>query len=236
MLEMLATLALSPWLIGQGLYTRAKTPRLPEAKGPREGLSGEGSPLKVLVLGDSAAAGVGVRYQSEALSGRLAQDLGKDFSVAWKLLAQTGRDAGEVLALLEAEPEQRFDVAVLSVGVNDVTGRTSLQTWDKNLHRLHTCLTTRFGVRHVFFSPIPPMHAFPALPQPLRWWLGRRARHLNQALAERVSRHDNCTLLAGDYPIDPNLMAADGFHPGEEAYSLWASEAAGAIRRRIWTR
>ncbi len=236
MLDMLATLALSPWLIGQGLYTRAKTPKLPEAKGPREGLNGEGSPLKVLVLGDSAAAGVGVRYQSEALSGQLAQDLGKDFAVAWKLLAQTGRDAGEVLALLEDEPEKVFDVAVLSVGVNDVTGRTSLTAWRESLKRLHACLNTRFGVGHVFFSPIPPMHVFPALPQPLRWWLGRRAGQLNEVLAKMVNQHDDCTLLAGDYPIDPKLMAADGFHPGEEAYALWAREAAGAIRRQIWAR
>jgi hypothetical protein len=33
-------------------------------------------------------------------------------------------------------------------------------------------------------SGLPPMHRFPALPQPLRWYVGSRARDFNRVLAE----------------------------------------------------
>ena len=39
------------------VWTRRRTPKLPEAAGPRSGTSGQGPPLQVLILGDSAAAG-----------------------------------------------------------------------------------------------------------------------------------------------------------------------------------
>jgi len=58
-----AMVVLSPLLVCQGIYVRRVTPKLPEADGPRSGEAGSGALLRLLVLGDSAAAGVGVRTQ-----------------------------------------------------------------------------------------------------------------------------------------------------------------------------
>ena len=52
----LLQLLLAPWLIWQGRKVRKNTLRLPEAAGPREGQQGSGTSLRLLVLGDSAAA------------------------------------------------------------------------------------------------------------------------------------------------------------------------------------
>ena len=71
----LSTLALLPVLVFQGVKVRKNTPRLLEASGDREGIIGQGQPLSLLILGDSAAAGVGVESQSEALSGAILQAL-----------------------------------------------------------------------------------------------------------------------------------------------------------------
>ena len=95
-----AAIGLAPFLIAQGLYIRAVTPRLPEPPGKRSGITGAGLPLSLLILGDSAAAGVGVSKQSLALSGQLVSALGSDFHVSWKLIAQTGHTAKEVLTKL----------------------------------------------------------------------------------------------------------------------------------------
>ncbi|MET3217482.1 UNVERIFIED_ORG: hypothetical protein ABIC48_005266 [Burkholderia territorii] len=51
-----AIAALGPLLFAQGRYVRRVTPRLPEAAGPRDGVAGGGPPLRVLAVGDSAAA------------------------------------------------------------------------------------------------------------------------------------------------------------------------------------
>ena len=73
------------------------------------------------------------------------------------------------------------------------------------------------------------MHKFPALPQPLRWYLGRRAKQLNQDLLN-VSRQFECvTTLAIELPENPELMAKDGFHPGKPVYQEWAENAAKLI-------
>src|SRR4051812_12916439 len=52
-----ATLALAPWLIAQGKRARARTLRMPEPPGARAGAAGTGTPLRLLITGDSAAAG-----------------------------------------------------------------------------------------------------------------------------------------------------------------------------------
>ena len=56
----------------QGILVRRRAVELPEAKGPRAGIVGKGKPLRLLVIGDSSAAGVGVNTQDEAIAGQLA--------------------------------------------------------------------------------------------------------------------------------------------------------------------
>src|SRR5437763_5111177 len=101
-----AKLALGPLLLPQARWLRSNALRLPEAAGPREGVVGEGEvTLRVLVVGDSAAAGVGVADQAQALALPLAHRLQEQLggAVAWQLLARTGvntREAREQLVPL----------------------------------------------------------------------------------------------------------------------------------------
>ena len=66
-------LMLSPLLVTQAVMTRARLPRLPEPEGPRSGVTGQGGPLRLLICGDSSAAGVGVVTQRLALAQQLAK-------------------------------------------------------------------------------------------------------------------------------------------------------------------
>ena len=131
-----AVIFLAPLLIAQALYVRRVTPRLPEPAGERAGSSGSGKAIRLLILGDSAAAGVGVSTQGEALTGQLISALGSDFRVTWTLMAQTGHAAEEVLANLEKVPPEIFDVVVTSVGVNDVTHGTRVHKWIDQQRRI----------------------------------------------------------------------------------------------------
>jgi hypothetical protein len=83
----LATLALGPVLLAQGKRLRRTAPTLPEPAGEREGIIGDGPTLRLLILGDSAAAGVGADTQEAALAGQLAVALAPTFRLHWKLLA-----------------------------------------------------------------------------------------------------------------------------------------------------
>ena len=226
----LATVALGPLLLAQGRQVRRTVPELPEPEGAREGEGGSGPRLRLLIVGDSAAAGVGARTQDEALSGQLAVALAPTFRLRWKLLAFTGATTADMLARLQQMPTEQHDVVITSLGVNDVTGRRSLVEWRRQQGELVELLAGRFGARHVLLSGLPPMHRFPALPQPLRWYIGSRARDFDRVLAEVAASRPGCEFLAlGHEMMDVSAMASDGFHPGPPIYALWAREAARRI-------
>ncbi len=230
---LLATFGLGPVLIAQAVRVRRNVLRLDEPPGARSGCEGAGAPLRLLIAGDSAAAGVGARTQEEALSGQLVAQLRPTSRVHWKLVAQTGHRVSDVIRQLRELAPERFDVAVVSIGVNDATGRTRSANWVERQAMLVELLKTKFGVTHILLSSLPPMHVFPALPQPLRWYLGMRARQLNRMLQAIAEADACCEFLQIDFPFEPGYMAADGFHPAAPAYSAWAAAAARAIRHRI---
>jgi hypothetical protein len=97
MLHALITAALAPVLLVQGRRVRRTALELPEAAGPREGLSGTGAAFSLLVLGDSAAAGVGIATQDEALTGCLVRTLSTERTVQWRLVARSGDRLSDVL-------------------------------------------------------------------------------------------------------------------------------------------
>lgn len=226
---------LAPVLLAQGRHTRAVTPRLPEPPGPRAGRAGQGPVLRLLIAGDSAAAGVGAAHQHAALSGRLAASLAPHFDLHWQLTAQTGYTTRDLLQKLAQQPPQRFDAVVLSLGVNDVTSPLRTQAWLAQQRALVGLLRQRFGAPHLVLTRVPPMHRFSALPQPLRQLLGWRAQGFNDALAVALCAWPEaagCELLHVTPPTTPDALATDGFHPGEATYRQWADDVAQCIRAR----
>jgi lysophospholipase L1-like esterase len=230
----LMTIVLSPLLIVQAMYVRRTTPSLPEAKGLRDGISGVGNRTSVLIVGDSSAAGVGVATQDQALMGRLVAELGLTHQVSWQLLAKTGVTSVKVLERLRVSPKQTVDYVLLSIGVNDVTSLTKPEESVENLRLIIKLLKTEFNIHHIVVSKVPLMHLFPALPQPLRWWLGRKANKLNECFNILIDNDKQCTLLDIQFPIQNNyIIAEDGFHPGACAYALWGRHVAKIIQKDL---
>jgi lysophospholipase L1-like esterase len=231
----IASVALAPLLMAQGRRVRRMTPRLSEPPGPREGVCGEGPPLRLLLVGDSATAGVGAATQAEALSGRLVAELAPTFRVTWRLIARTGATtAGTARHLAGRRPEEcaAFDVAAVSLGGNDVMGRRPLDQWLDDLGRVMTLLRERFGVEYVLLSGLPPIHEFTALPQPLRWYLGVAARRFDRALDAWAAARPGCEHVPLTLPHAAGLLASDGLHPGPLLHQRWAVELARRIRAR----
>lgn len=229
----LARLALGPLLLAQGKRVRRVTPVLPEPAGPREGAAGEGPLLRLLIVGDSAGAGVGAATQDDALSGRLVARLRDRFRVEWRLVARTGATTASTLRDLKRIEPFTTDAVVTSLGVNDVTGDVSASRFITLQTALHSLLRDRFGARLILVSGLPPVHQFPALPQPLRWYLGARARELDHALGRVLPNGHGAEFMAFKGALGPPVMAPDGFHPGPAVYEAWAAEAAGRILERL---
>jgi lysophospholipase L1-like esterase len=224
-------LALGPVLIAQAMHTRRRLPKLPEADGPRRGSAGQGHALSLLVLGDSSAAGVGVDTQDEALAAQLGHALAERTRrrVDWQLRARSGITTAQALALLREAPVDPAAVAVLVTGVNDVVDQVRPQRAIEARAELWRALQAEAGARHLVLTPLPPMHHFAGLPQPLRWVAGRDARLHDRALAAWAAGRRDVTHLALDLPLDAALLARDGFHPGAAVYRAWGQALAEHI-------
>ena len=232
MLYEIRSALLAPLIIPQGLWVRSCIPRLGEPPGERQGSAGEGPALRLLILGDSAAAGVGASHQDEALLGQLVRRLAARYSVTWNLEAATGHTSADALERLQALEPARYDVAVTSLGVNDVTGMIGRSVFRRRQARLRDTLKDDFGVRRILVTGLPPMQLFPALPQPLRWHLGTRASQFNRDLRSDVEGDATAEFVDIRFTQDPSLMSADGFHPGPAVFALWADRVVNAIDRK----
>lgn len=242
-----AKLALFPVLVAQGLRVRHKALDLPEADGERQGEAvppperhcGD-TPIRLLVVGDSSAAGVGVAHQRQALAAQVADTLADELGrpVQWQLLAGTGYSSIEALAQARDTMVQPADILLTALGVNDVVRQIPPNRTAQNLLGLHAWAQQVAGVRYWLHSALPPLQQFPLLPNPLRWVLGRQAEHLNRSLHALLGDQRDralCHMPGGLSGTAPGLMAADGFHPGERGYALWG-EALGHFLARRWAR
>jgi lysophospholipase L1-like esterase len=241
-MSLVAKLALSPLLVAQALRTRKRLPVLPEAEGERQGEAGRGPLLRLLITGDSSAAGVGVVHQRHALAGWLVKELAERTAhrVHWRLLARSGLNTAQTLQLLQQEnlaaQHPHFDLAVVVTGVNDVVDQVPSRRAVALREALANTLRNGLGVAHVVFAPLPPVHLFPGLPQPLRWVAGTDARRHDQALAEWAATRDDVSRLEIELPLNPAVMAQDGFHPGAPVYRLCGHAIAQHIAGEVWPR
>lgn len=233
-----AKLALGPVLLSQARRLKRTALRLPEPDGPRVGQVGAGIPvLRVLVVGDSSAAGVGVDHQSAALALPLAHELSRlvDGAVAWQLVARTGVNSADARVLIAKTLLEPADVVVMALGVNDVSSQVSAAAFVQQLGDLWGDLQAKTGARWAVISGLPPMHILTAVPQPLRWYLGRYAAHLDLTL-QQWSGSQNLGYCSLQWAADPKGLARDGFHPGPVLYPQWARRLAELIRqgRQQW--
>jgi len=233
-----AKLLLSPLLVVQALATRRRLPRLPEAEGQREGQTGHGPLLRLAIIGDSSAAGVGVARQSDALAGHLSRALARQCGarVQWQLLARSGLTSAQCLQLIEAEFDAVADIAVVVLGVNDVVEQVPSRHAVRAREAIANRLRNAHGVAHVVFAPLPPVHRFPGLPQPLRWVAGADARRHDSAVATWAAGRDDVTHVPIDLPLNRGVMAGDGFHPGEPVYRVCGVVLAEHIAAKVWPR
>lgn len=228
---------LLPLIAPQGVWIWWRAPRFAPAAGPAEGVAGRGKPFRLLAIGDSIVAGVGVETLAEAMPGRLAGALAARLNreVRWIARGVSGFDAAEVRELVPAlsESERDFDCVFVSVGVNDVTGIRRTGTWTRDLVGLVDDLRRNSPAALIVVCGLPPLHGFPLLPQPLRAVFGLRARTFDGIAANAVGRLPGVLFAANRFEPRPEFFAPDGYHPSGESCRMWALAVAELVAGRI---
>lgn len=225
-----------PLIAAQGLWLRRRALRFDPAPGAPHGVVGKGAQLRLLALGDSIIAGVGTGSLERALPGCFAAGLAaaSGRQLHWQALGRSGAHAGDLhRELLPQLPAQaQFDLVLLSIGVNDVTGLRPRRRFLADLARTLQRLRAQAPACRVVIAAIPPLAAFPLLPQPLRALLGLRSQLLDQALQRWLATQADALHVAMPFLPEAQRFAADGFHPNEASCAEWGAYLAAACIAR----
>ncbi len=204
------------------------------------------APLLYVSMGDSTAAGWGASNLQDTLPFFVASDLAaRGFRVRVVNLAVGGARFEDVQRLqLPALKRLSPDFITLIVGANDAIHFTPLSGAQRDMRLLILSLQNS-GARAVLLANTPDISLAPALPGPVSFAAGRRARELN-SLFDRALRETkpnetkpNDTQISSvdlfgrgklNYRRDPQLYAADLFHPSGRGYKVWSGVFAAEIK------
>jgi len=146
---LLGSIALLPVAWAQGRATRRRVPCLPPAKAPHHGVvPGIGEPVRLVAIGESPVAGIGLSRSDETVAAATARALGRVTGkpIVWRahgLSGATVRDAME--RVLPRVAPERADLLIVAFGVNDATAYRSPARYADDLAALVTAARSRVG-------------------------------------------------------------------------------------------
>ena len=187
--------------------------------GPRR----PGTSARLVMLGDSLAAGLGAGASYNTPGAMLAQGMSNvlDQPVRFVNVATVGARSADLAAQVDRALHVRPQMAVIMIGANDVThvGRPQAAV----AHLEDAVRRLRAIGCEVVVGTCPDVGTVEPIPQPLRWVARRLSRQLAAAQmiacvragAHVVSLSDE---LGPEFEADRALFDDDRFHPGPEGY------------------
>lgn len=224
---------------------RAQRPRLPDAAGDAGETTGDGPPLRLLLLGDSTAAGVGAEQHRDALAGQVATALtaltGR--SVSWRVAARSGatvRDMRAVLLGQLTDPIRQWkpDLILLSAGTNDAMRARRPGAFRHDVEGLIGDIRLRLG--HdvpIVLAGLPDLGGHQGLPPHVRGPLNSYVRLLDRKFRLITARGEVLFYVpaGGPPPFAGGWLASDRFHPSVPGYRGWARNLAAGIATLLET-
>jgi lysophospholipase L1-like esterase len=225
-------------LAAEALAARGRRYAQPDMRlAMRASVGPSGAPaLRLVLLGDSAALGVGVEQVSDTVGGQLAAllvDGPRGRRVELSSVAVSGARSEDLdTQVARALVGTRPDVAVILVGTNDAT-RFAVPT-DAAAHLAAAVRRlVRAGVA-VVVGTCPDLGAVRAFAPPLRQIIGWHGRRLGRAQVEAVRAAGGTPVDLAEragpvFRADAGTLCYDGFHPSADGYRVWAHALLPAI-------
>ncbi|MFE9995780.1 SGNH/GDSL hydrolase family protein [Streptomyces avermitilis] len=188
-------------------------------------------PLRLTMLGDSTAAGQGVRRSGQTPGALLASGLAAvaERPVVLRNVAQPGAQSDDLdrqVGLVLGASEQVPDVCVIMIGANDVTHRMPATRSVRHLAAAVRRLRTAGA--EVVVGTCPDLGTIEPVQQPLRWLARRASRQLAAAQTIGAVEQGGRTVSLGDllgpeFAANPReLFGPDHYHPSAEGYATAA--------------
>lgn len=185
-------------------------------------------PIVYVALGDSTGSGVGARnggYVARLFTRVTEHRAGSELLN----LCVSGSTTDDVLrGQLRRGVEKSPDVVTVGIGINDVGHGFTIEQFAKNYDEILTTLKSQTKAA-IVVTNIPDVSSAPRIPSSMRSQYQQQIAQFNHRLEEIARRHgvtifDIYSITQRELPSHPEYFSADGFHPSDEGYELWASE------------
>lgn len=228
-------LPFTPFLYLQGQYTRYRIGRLPDASGDASGVfEGNGRSIRLLAIGESTVAGVGVSELKDALGGRFAFHLSRETgaTVHWQALGVSGITVKRTLEEIVPEiPEDPFDLILIALGGNDVFSLNSPVRFRNDMSELIRRLRESSPDAGIVLANVPMVRDAIGMPHPLKYVLAKLAKlqHFNAigfaSEMEDVYYYHEVKKVGDEF-------FSDGVHPSVSGYDSWAEDIVRCYLKR----
>ena len=183
-------------------------------------------PIVYVALGDSTGAGVGARQGGYVA--RLFKQIEERRPTSNLInLCVSGATTDDVLReqldrAVAADP----DLVTLGIGINDIGHGFTLDQFSKNYEQILSTLKEKTRAR-IVVTNLPDISTAPRIPGSMRSQYQQQIIQFSERLGEIAERHgvtmfDIYAITTRELPSHPEYFSADGFHPSDAGYELWA--------------
>ncbi|MEX6507294.1 SGNH/GDSL hydrolase family protein [Jiella sp. M17.18] len=226
---------LFPVYVWQGIAARRRIPRLLPPAGSVSGCLGadtaRDAAVRLLVIGDSSAAGVGVDRIEDSLGPKLAERIYAltGLSVFWRAAGSNSAVSAEVRDhVVPNVAREAFTHIVLMIGSNDAKNFHSARRFKKGFGGLLYALKAKWPEARIVWSPPVDLKRVPALPRGLAHVLELRARIIRKMGARLCAERG--AIVSTTLPrVEPAGFSRDGFHASVEGYAYYANHLVGYV-------
>lgn len=193
-----------------------------------------GPPLRLAVLGDSSATGLGLADPDQAYPRQTARELSRLLRrpVELRALGHRGTRIRHVAAE-QVPPLHRLrpEAIAISVGANDALGRRSPRQVRADMHRLLDDVAAAAPGAALSVGITPDLGSAPSLPQPLRRVVGWQCQRVGRAQAEVLDERGVPWTRLPPQPVDH--FGPDGFHGGVACHAEAGQLTAQVLSRAL---
>jgi acyl-CoA thioesterase-1 len=185
-------------------------------------------PVNYVALGDSTGAGVGAReggYVARLFRHIVTQRPSSKLTN----LCVSGATSSDVLRnQLDRGVGEGPNLVTLGIGINDIGHGVSLEQFSRNYEEILSRLKNNTRAA-IVVTNIPDISSAPRIPELMRREYHELIKAFNERLQEIALRHgvtvfDVYEITHEQLPLHPEYFSADGFHPSDKGYELWAEQ------------
>ena len=189
---------------------------------------------KLLILGESTAAGVGAEDISETLAGHFNKLFQNKYHIL--NLGKNGIRAKELWPYFHRTLKKEkgdFKGILIFIGANDCFKLSSPLQFRSALLKLIEQLEAHFNPEWIYLADIPPVQLFPAFPPLLKYYLRNQQNFLCKEMEWIANKNPKIIFKKINLNLNADFFCKDQVHPSGKGYKAIADFSFKCISERL---